>query len=109
MQDDEVHGLIASIERETGVDIKLKCQKRINFYYRIVLFKILKEENKKITWDKMGRFVNVNHTSVMHAFSCYDNLIHYADFVAIEKEVRLLLKQQQAPMPLSNPMYQSNV
>jgi len=87
MKEYEVISMIKDIQRETGIDIRVKCRKRENFYSRVVVFKVLKERKSIVSLEKIGLIVNTNHTAVMHTMKAYENLKNYPDFLPVIKTI----------------------
>jgi len=96
MSDFEILNFIKSIEQETGIDIRLKSRKRNYVYSRAVFFDILKKKNPNMTLVKMGSFVNMHHTSVIHWVNSKTNLDMYDDFYDIEKAIKSIKIEKDA-------------
>lgn len=95
MKEYEVISMIKDIQRETGIDIRVKCRKRENFYSRVVVFRVLKERKSILSLEKIGLIVNTNHTAVMHTMKAYENLKNYPDFKEIERNIRNIIRERK--------------
>ena len=94
MSDFEILNFIKSIEQETGIDIRLKTRKRNYVYSRAVFFEILKEENPNIILSKMGSFVNMSHTTVVHWMKSISNLEMYNDYATIANTIKSIKRHK---------------
>jgi chromosomal replication initiation ATPase DnaA len=88
MSDFEIFDFINSIEKETGVDIRIKNRERRYVYSRVAFFKILRTNNPKMPLSKIGSFVNMDHTSVIHSLKLYESLKNYDDFKEIVTRIK---------------------
>lgn len=87
MQEYEIHSLIKKIEEETGIDIRVKTNKRESFYSRIVFFRIVQKASPKITLSKLGSYVGKDHSTVIHSLKTYETVKRYDDFKEIEQVI----------------------
>jgi hypothetical protein len=96
MQEYEIHSLIKKIEEETGIDVRVKTNKREIFYSRIVFFKIIRKANPRITLTKMGSYVGKEHSSVIHSLKTYEMVKRYPDFKEIESAIMSIKLYKQS-------------
>ena len=87
MSDYEIITLIKNIEKETGIDIRIKTNKRESFYCKMVFFIILRKNNPKITLAKMASYVGLNHSSVVYSLKNYETVKNYSDFKELESAI----------------------
>ncbi len=105
MSDSEIVNFIEDIKQETGVDIRLKTRERKYVYSRAVFFEIVKKKNPNITLAKMGSFVNMHHTTVIHWMNSRINLDVYEDFYDIKKAIKSIRIEKYAkPLIFCNPI-----
>lgn len=83
----EILNLIRRIEEETGIDIRVRTNKRESFYSRIMFFMIVKKASPRITLTKMGSYVGIHHSTVIHSLKTYEIVKRYPDFREIERAI----------------------
>jgi chromosomal replication initiation ATPase DnaA len=88
MSDFEIVSFIKSIEKETGVDIRMRTRKRNYVYSRVAFFNIIKKENPTMTLSKMGSFVGMDHSSVIHWLNSKANIEKYDDYAEIANAIK---------------------
>lgn len=106
MLDYEILNFIREIKDNTGIDIRIRTNKRENFYSRILFFTIVKKANPRITLSKMGGFVGLHHTTVIYSLKTYEIVKNYPDFKKIEREIRAIkLYKSNNSKIFCNPTY----
>lgn len=88
MSDFEIFDFINSIEKETGVDVRIKNRERRYVYSRVAFFKILRTKNPEMSLSKIGSFVKMDHSSVIHSLKLSESLKNYNDFKDIVTRIK---------------------
>lgn len=96
MQEYEIHSLIKKIEEETGIDIRVRTNKRESFYSRIIFFRIVRKSSPRITLTKMGSYVGIHHSTVIHSLKTYEVVKRYPDFKEIESAITSIKLYKQS-------------
>lgn len=89
-----IESLIKSIEGETGINIRIKTNKRESFYAKMIFFLILRKMNPKITLAKMASYVGLDHSSVVYSLKTYKTVKGYPDFKELENAITAIKIQK---------------
>lgn len=74
------------ILQESGVNVEDKTRKREVVELRALYFKLLRDLDPRLTFDRMGKTVGVHHATVIHSLNNYDIYEKYNDALRVYKE-----------------------
>ena len=83
----EANRLIKAINTALEIDITQNNRKREIVYGRFIFYSIMRRKNKTMSVEKIGKFLNKNHATVLNGLRQFDILKEYSDFRDIINKV----------------------